>query len=44
MKTHIVLLVLCSEDMFKELYLSYYNQVDIKILKECKTIVPVWED
>ena len=27
--------------MFKEIHLSYYNEVDIKILKECKTIVPV---
>ena len=30
-----------QKDMFKEIHLSYYNEVDIKILKECKTIVPV---
>ena len=30
-----------QKDMFKENHLSYYNEVDIKILKECKTIVPV---
>ena len=29
-----------QKDMFKEIHLSYYNEVDIKILKECKTIVP----
>ena len=27
--------------MFKENHLSYYKEVDIQILKECKTIVPV---
>ena len=27
--------------MFKEIHLSYDNEVDIKILKGCKTIVPV---
>ena len=30
-----------QKDMFKEIHLSYDNEVDIKILKECKTIVPV---
>ena len=27
--------------LFKENHFSYYNEVDIQILKECKTIVPV---
>ena len=30
-----------QKELFKEVHLSYYNEVDIQILKECKTIVPV---
>ena len=30
-----------QKELFKENHLSYYNEVDIQILKECKTIVPV---
>ena len=30
-----------QKELFKENRLSYYNKVDIQILKECKTIVPV---
>ena len=30
-----------QKELFKEIHLSYYNEVDIQILKECKTIVPV---
>ena len=30
-----------QRELFKENHLSYYNEVDIQILKECKTIVPV---
>ena len=29
-----------QKELFKENHLSYYNEVDIQILKECKTIVP----
>ena len=29
------------KELFKENHLSYDNEVDIQILKECKTIVPV---
>ena len=32
-----------QNELFKENHLSYYNEVDIQILKECKTIVPVGE-
>ena len=30
-----------QKELFKENHLSYYDEVDIQILKECKTIVPV---
>ena len=30
-----------QKELFKENHLSYYNEVDIQTLKECKTIVPV---
>ena len=30
-----------QKELFKENHLSYYYEVDIQILKECKTIVPV---
>ena len=30
-----------QKELFKEKNLSFYNEVDIQILKECKTIVPV---
>ena len=30
-----------QKELFKENHLSHYNEVDIQILKECKTIVPV---
>ena len=30
-----------QKELFKENHLSYYNEVDIQILKECKTRVPV---
>ena len=29
-----------QQELFKETHLSYYNEVDIEILRECKTIVP----
>ena len=29
-----------QKELFNESHLSYYNEVDIEILKECKTIVP----
>ena len=29
-----------QKELFKENHLSYYNEVDIQILKKCKTIVP----
>ena len=30
-----------QKEMFKQNHLSYYNDVDIQILKDCKTIVPI---
>ena len=30
-----------QNEMFKQNHLSYYNDVDIQILKDCKTIVPI---